>query len=234
MGADETLLQFDGVDDEADCFQIIGQYSGNQKSIDSNIGKGNQWLYTNDGTSGIVVGDWIHFREPGFDDYFPGEDSWNGQISQVEEVNDYNIKIKDEASKDYSTSNNMWVREFNPIYNIGFENFKIERTNTTQGHGVTFRFDQAVNCWIRGVESYMCTGYHVAVSRSSHLEISGCYIHHATSYSSDDGFGYGVVLAHSSTNCLIENNIFRKTRHAMLVGTGVNCNVGSSHICVGD
>ena len=119
----------------------------------------------------------------------------------------------------------MWIQEIDPAYNIGFENFKIERTNTTKGYGSTFHFDLAVNCWIRGVESYNCTGYHVSIGKSSHIEVSGSYFHHATNYDSNQGTGYGVVLGQSSTNCLIENNIFRKTRHAMVVGTGANCNV---------
>jgi len=224
-GSEQTVLQFDGIDTDNNCFEIYGQYSGNQKSVDTDISKGSQWLYTNDGTSDIAVGDWVHFREPGFDDDYPDDDSHNGQISQVVEINDYDIKLKDEASKFYDASNSMWVRKIIPAYNIGFENFKIERTNTTKGYGCTFRFEKAVNCWVRGVESYKCTGYHIAISRSSHIEVSGCYIHHATNYNSFQGTGYGVVLGASTTNNLIENNIFKKTRHAMLVGCGANCNV---------
>jgi len=225
-GVDGTLIKFDGVNKDSHCFNIFGQYTGNHKSIDANINKGNQWLYTNDGTSGIIVGDWIHFCEPGFDDNDPeNEDSWNGQISKVVEINTKNIKMKDEASKSYEFSNNMWIQEIDPAYNIGFENFKVERTNTAKGYGATFNFEITVNCWIRGVESCKCTGYHVSIGKSSHIEVSGSYLHHATNYSSNEGTGYGVVLGHSSTNCLVENNIFMKTRHAMLVGTGANCNV---------
>ena len=73
-----------------------------------------------------------------------------GEIDKkVEEINTYNIKIKDKASKFYAFLNNMWIQEIDPAYNIGFENFKIERTNTAKGYGVTFKFDKAVNCWIR-------------------------------------------------------------------------------------
>ncbi|HOD62245.1 MAG TPA: hypothetical protein PKG96_09125 [Bacilli bacterium] len=223
-GVDGTLIKFDGVNKDSDCFNVYGQYIGGQKSIDANINKGSQWIYTNDGTSGIIVGDWIHFLEPGFDDNTPGL-SYCGQISKVEEINTYNIKIKDKASKFYAFLNNMWIQEIDPAYNIGFENFKIERTNTAKGYGVTFKFDKAVNCWIRGVESNKCTGYHICIYYSSHIEMSGSYLHHATNYSSNEGTGYGVVLAKSTTNCLVENNIFKKTRHAMLVAEGANCNV---------
>jgi hypothetical protein len=125
----------------------------------------------------------------------------------------------------HTSSNNLWVRKINPVKNIGFENFKIQRTNTTKGYGINFKFTFAINCWVKGVESYNCTGYHISCSHSSHIEINGCYIHHATNYDSHEGTGYGVSLGTSTTNCLIENNIFRKLRHAMIVGMGANCNV---------
>jgi hypothetical protein len=44
-------------------------------------------------------------------------------------------------------------------------------------------------------------------------------------YYGGGGWGYGVVTSGSSTNCLIENNIFRYLRHAMIAGGGSNCNV---------
>ncbi|HET54529.1 MAG TPA: hypothetical protein ENN33_04860, partial [Ignavibacteria bacterium] len=76
--------------------------------------------------------------------------------------------------------------------------------------------------------------------------MSGCYIHSAKNYgelwidwelelewgdwfpfadAGTHGCGYGIILGYSSTNCLIENNIFRMLRHAMLLGCGANCNV---------
>jgi len=41
----------------------------------------------------------------------------------------------------------------------------------------------------------------------------------------EGGYGYGVELGASTTNCLIENNIFRYLRHALVAGAGSNCNV---------
>jgi len=39
------------------------------------------------------------------------------------------------------------------------------------------------------------------------------------------GWGYGVVLGESTTNTLVENNIFRYLRHALVAASGSNCNV---------
>ena len=56
--------------------------------------------------------------------------------------------------------------------------------------------------------------------------MSGSYFNDSR-FNGDGGFGYGIVLNYSTTNCLVENNIFRKLRHAMLVQAGANCNVFS-------
>lgn len=172
----------------------------------------------------LSSGDWIHLCEENFDDHY-SETGYVGQITQLESGSTSLIVMKDEASKSYSSANNLWVKEIDPVKNIGFENFKIQRTNTTKGYGVNIKFSYSVNCWVKGIESYNCTGYHISCSHSSHIEINGCYIHHATNYDSHEGTGYGVSLGTSTTNCLIENNIFTKLRHAMIVGMGANCNV---------
>ncbi len=82
------------------------------------------------------------------------------------------------------------------------------------------------------MESKNAFGRHIDISASSHIEISGCYIHHAHDYCSGescgggkDGFGYGITVGSTSTNCLIQNNVFQKLRHAMLTASGANCNV---------
>jgi len=41
------------------------------------------------------------------------------------------------------------------------------------------------------------------------------------------GWGYGVELYASTTNCLVENNIFRHLRHSLVAAGGSNCNVWS-------
>ncbi|MFW5848116.1 MAG: glycosyl hydrolase family 28-related protein, partial [bacterium] len=233
-GPDKTILKFDNVDRNNHCFYISG-WSNSEISTTYNLFKGNNQIDCDGGS--LTTGDWIVFCEPGFDDDYGSSSPYIGQVSKITNNNPSNnvITLKDNFSKYYSGSNNIWVKKINPTMNIGFENFKIKRTNPSNNDGSrwnkvdisgkTFGFDKCVNCWIKGVESYNCTGYHVHIYQSSHIEVSGCYIHHATNYNSWNGSGYGVVLGNQTTNCLIENNIFKETRHAMLVGTGANSNV---------
>ncbi len=222
-GSANTEIVFDGLSSGADCFQIFGTEGSIEMDVTENINKGNSIIYGN--FTNLNAGDWILLCETDFDDKYP-QNGYVGQVSQLLSGGSSSIVMKDQASKSYLESNNLWVQEISPIKNIGFENFKISRTNTTKGYGVNFHFNKAINCWVKGIESYICTGYHFAVHQCSHIKIHGCYIHHATNCDDDPkGTGYGISVAESTTNCLIENNIFRKLRHAMIIGAGANCNV---------
>ncbi len=186
-------------------------------------------------TTNYGVGDWIFFKELTNPDALEGDTYHKpGQISKITGlVPDNSITIKDEASKQYKTSYDLTLYKINPIENVGIENLSIERLpdGNNEGNGSTIFFEYAANCWVRGVETKDAFGRHITILSSSHIEISGCYIHEAYSYCSGDqcggkdGRGYGIVVAKASTNCLIENNILRKTRHALLINNGANCNV---------
>jgi len=120
-----------------------------------------------------------------------------------------------------NTDNSLKVREVTPVQNIGIEDLKIIRSPNEEpagdNHPYNIYLSFVVNCWIKGVESYKAACHHIGISRSSHCEISGCYFHEAMDYGGG-GWGYGVTLYGSSTNCLIENNIFRQLRHALVAG----------------
>ncbi|RMD48011.1 MAG: hypothetical protein D6830_07740, partial [Ignavibacteria bacterium] len=186
-------------------------------------------------TTNYNVGDWIFFKELTNPDALEGNTYHKpGQISKITGlVPDNSITIKDEASKQYKTSYDLMLYKINPIENVGIENLSIEREpdGNNEGNGSTIFFDYAVNCWVRGVETKDAFGRHITIRSSSHVEISGCYIHEAYSYcqgdqcGGTDGRGYGIVVSKASTNCLIENNILRKTRHALVINDGANCNV---------
>ncbi|WP_400168246.1 right-handed parallel beta-helix repeat-containing protein [Fidelibacter multiformis] len=133
------------------------------------------------------------------------------------------MNYDDEVNTDYS----LKVREVTPVQNIGIEDLKIIRSpneKSTSGHPCNIIINFAINCWVRGVESYKAACHHIGISTSSHCEISGCYLHEAMDYGGG-GWGYGVTMGASTTNTLVENNIFRYLRHAMVAGAGSNCNV---------
>jgi hypothetical protein len=238
-GTSRSLIECN-VGKDGNCFEIYGSpqssaYNLNSGSGSQDILKGDRELGTSvlprcpagsNGDNCFADGDWIHFWE----NSFPAESgAVVGQITQMESVFP-EFRMKDGASKDYLVSRNLMVQKFQPVTNIGIENLKIVRidspksTENSYGSGINFKFTFAVNCWVRGVESELTTRHHILISKSSHIEISGCYLHAARFYGGNS-YGYGTVLGESTTNCLIENNVFRRLRHAMGIGTGANANV---------
>ena len=110
--------------------------------------------------------------------------------------------------------------------NIGIENLLIQRcdTGTADNGGENILFEYAVNCWVKGVRFEQTCSTHIWITFSSHIYVSGCYFHDARNFGGD-GNAYGVTCSKSTTNCLIENNIFHKLTHAMLMQAGANNNV---------
>jgi hypothetical protein len=208
------------------CFDIRGRAEGPPLDIISNIPKGQKSFVAPGLSSSFGNGDWVHLEEPSF----PTNDNWAsiGQISRLETVSGDNGTLVDETSKAYSTSYGLQLQEIVPVRNIGIENLNIFRgdtgkaTSPDQGSNIYFKY--AVNCWVKGVESQFTSRHHIMADRSSHLVVSGSYLHDSRDFGSG-GFGYGVILQNSTTNSLIENNLFRYLRHSMLVQAGANANV---------
>jgi hypothetical protein len=233
-GAGSTILEFD-MPANNNCFDIRGEsFLSMYANLTSDFLK-RERTFTVDDASIFNVGDWVHLEQPNFN--YSQTTSWRasiGQITQIANKFGNTITIKDEATKDYLPVSGSLpdhatkLTKIRPIQNVGIENLKIIRlgnnhaSDSNLGHNVYFKY--AVNCWVNQLEMQSTAKNHVMVSFSSHIEVSGCYIHHSISYGSG-GHGYGVVLMMSTTNCLVENNVFCRLRHAMMVQTGANANV---------
>jgi len=103
-----------------------------------------------------------------------------GQIIKVEDVNSVYLTLKDQLSITYDFSPR--VRKIYPVINSGIEDLKIFRVSNGKGSGSNFIFNFAANCWLKGVESDNAARYHMEISRSTGIEIKGCYFHHAEDY----------------------------------------------------
>ena len=234
-GAGATVLEFDMPADN-NCFDIRGEGPLQNANLVTDLLK-RQKTFAVDNAMDFAVGDWIHMEQPNFD--YSQTTSWRaiiGQITQIATKLDNTITIKDEANKNYLPvsgslpNDETKISKIIPIQNIGIENLKIKRlggsysSNSDLGHNVFFKY--AVNCWIKGVEMDRTAKNHIDINQSSHIEVSGCFIHHSIYYGSG-GFGYGVYIKSSSTNCLISNNVLQRLRHALNIANGANGNVFS-------
>ena len=221
-----TVLEFE-VGESNRCFYIKGKIdnSVNPVTLSQDVQKGDDIIVSYDGFPGYSAGDWIYLQELDSD---KTTDSWaHGSVGQITKFEGIDLElghIKDKAAKKYETNFNTRIRKILPVKNMGIENLKIYRFdegNTQDGTNILFEY--AVNCYVRGIISQFTCRHHVTIDKSSHIKIAGSYFFQARKYIA--GRGDGVVIQISSTNCLIENNIFKTLRHAMVVQAGANCNV---------
>ena len=224
-GANSTTLEFTvGNDGTCMLFQGITEIV---RDISTDIAKGDRIVKCADG---FQPGDWVWICESGFD--IPGDPTKNiiGQVNRIEGRIDDGFALRDEASKRYLAANGLKMFRILPICNIGIENLTVRRMDDSKStckrysDGCNLFFNYAVNCWVKGVISDFTCRHHIYIDHSSHIEVTGCYIHHAAGYG-NNSYGYGTVLGASTTNCLIENNIFEHLRHAMGIISGANRNV---------
>ncbi len=151
-------------------------------------------------------------------------DNTVGQISYVKSKQANNLNFFTSNRRTISLSGVPKVQRLNMVTGVGIECLKIKRLDASAGQTTNIAFNFAAFCWIKGIESDSTNFAHVAITNSSNIEITGCYFHGSFAYGSG-GQGYGVVCQYSSGDCLVENNIFKRLRHAMLIQAGANGNI---------
>lgn len=227
-GANETHLIFFLSSDNVHSIVTSAPQSSSFSPVLSGYSKGSMQIVVED-VSEIQSGDFIEIQQENGDwDISPASWAANsvGQVLRVSNVNNNEISFEDSIRIDYNSSLNPVYRKIETIENVKIENLRIERYDEPDdGGGKNFYFSYAANCQISGVESVKSQGSHIYATHSSNLFFFGNYIHDAFLYDGTDTRGYGITLNMHTGNCLIENNIFRNLRHAMMVKTGANGNV---------
>jgi len=226
-GSEQSRLLFDLGGLGYNCFSISGQTGGEFIEIESGFEKGNTQLQVDDAEQ-FIPGAWAEIRQDnGAWDTEPI--SWAGhsvgQMVKITEVEEDHITIKNPLRIDYDEELEPEIRAIQPTFNAGIECLGIYRLDDPDDVGYNVFFNYAMNCWVKGVESSYSEGSHIYITKSSNILISGCYIHDAWEYDGSGTRGYGVTLNMHAGECLIEDNIFKHLRHAMMVKTGANGNV---------
>ncbi len=150
-----------------------------------------------------------------------------GQMFKITSVSGDTLFLDRPLRIDYTApSGGLVIRELEMIENVGFENFKIVKqdTTSTNASAYTFQFKNAANCWIRNIESDSTYTGHVWVEQCSNIEVRDSYFSQSFAYGGS-GEGYGVMLGQHVGSSLVENNVFNHLRHGMLTKQGANGNV---------
>jgi len=149
-----------------------------------------------------------------------------GQILKIHRISEDTIFIDEKLRIDYSADLNPQIRLLKPIENCIIQYINLERIALPdKGVGYNILFSYAVNCSVSGVESNKSIGSHIMITLSKNIAVRGSYFHHAFVFDGSGTKGYGVTLNNHASDCLLENNIFKYLRHAMMVKHGANGNV---------
>ena len=191
----------------------------------------------NEGSTSVIVEDGSVFNEGNYAELLENNGEWNtepiswaensvGQILKIISVEGNTLTFENPLRIDYQENLNPRIRRINPAKNIAVENLKIERLDEPEeGAGSNIDINLAANVRIKDIESDKSVGSHINVHRSSQVWLTGSYIHHAFTYDGTGTRGYGIALHMHTGECLIDNNVFKHLRHAMMVKTGANGNV---------
>jgi len=223
-----TTLSFNFGGASSTCISVSGSTASDFQPIISGYLKGSNLITISD-ASVFSIGDLAEIREEN-GSWDSNPISWGdysvGQIVEILNISGNEIEIEEALRIDYEAGLNPEIRKINPRSNVGIECLKIVREDDPgSGAGYNIYFGNSHNCWVSGVESDVSAGSHIYITTSMGIEISGCFIHDAFLYDGAGTHGYGVTLNHHCGDCLIENNIFKHLRHAMMVKTGANGSV---------
>ena len=151
------------------------------------------------------------------------------QITKITAINGLTLTISPALYHAYSASQNPQIWKLGQTNGLtvgaGLENFTVERVSPTGLEGVSnVLMVCCIDSWIYNIQSNLAQFRHVDLDRSFHCTVEHSYFndgqHHDTG-----GFAYGVVCSNRATANLIQNNIFRRLRHSMVVKEGACGNV---------
>lgn len=226
--ADSTHLLFNLNGSPTNCIDVIGNPSGLYPPVISGYTQGSTSIVVSDPTQ-FAPGDYANFLEDnGNWDTQPvaWADNSIGQILHITNISGDTLFFDKPLRISYDSSLHVRMNNLDPKREVGIECLKISRADSVHtGTCYNIFFMNAVNCWVRGVESSKSIGSHIMLDGCSNIEITGCYIHHCFEYDGTSTHGYGITLFRHTGQCKIENNIMRHLRHSFSMQCGANGNV---------
>lgn len=225
-GADKTKLL---IDHSGNAFEAITYKRGTWVNLTGGYTKGSKELVVADST-GFEAGKYVEIQQDNDPEVMYTLPSWNqgwaagavGQIAKIVSVAGNTITIDEPLRITYRSNLNPVIRTQGFAEYIGFEDFSVERIDTSDTN--MFYFKNAANCWIKNIYSKKPAKSHVSVTTGHRIEVRDSFFDDATNWGGG-GHGYGVELGFHVSDCLIENNIFKHLRHSMMVHIGANGNV---------
>lgn len=195
-------------------------------------------VITVDSINGFTVGGYAEIEETnGAWDVVPANWALNcvGQIVHITAIKGKNITFENPLRFTYNPSLKPVIRPWIPRTFVGFEDLEITRVDTgLPSMGYCINFTNALNCWVKGVESRHSVGAHVVMSTASNITVSGCYFHGSYAYDGVGTRGYGILMIQHAGQNLVENNVFDTLRHSIINKQGANGNVAGYNYAINE
>jgi hypothetical protein len=226
-GYDSTQLRFNFGGVLNNCINIWGSQVNTDTTSFSSPGIRDSSSVNVLNAGAFSAGQWVYLQTS---DNAYMNDSWAygslGQVMQIKTISGNKITFYSPFRFYYTLALQPKIKKINPRKVIGFECMKLQRLDATTNQTSIFSYDKAVQCWIHGIESDSSNFSHIEFNRSSNIDVTNSWFHHAFDYGSGGGGkGYGLVLQFSSNEIKVENNIFQNLRHSVLFQAGSNGNV---------
>lgn len=225
-----TLFHFTTDTTNTGNFQVWGGQDLTPIDVLSGATINSQTLALSDAST-LAVGDWIDISQENDSTLMATNNPPNalqvaprtvGQAMKITAISGNTVTLDRPLHYTYNMNLDVNVNRFYMAEQIGFENFTIKSLNP--GDKSHFGFVYCANIWIKCVRSIKSVSCHVNLAMSANCVVRDSYFNDSWDFGSG-GHGYGVAITTHSTDNLVENNIFDKLRHAMLVQRGANGNV---------
>ncbi len=163
----------------------------------------------------------------GFNDAHLITSSWaKGSVCQINQIvkrSGDTLFLRDPVRLE-NAAMESFIQIIEPVRNISVSHLKIKSGFQRNEQISNIEFEYVSDARVQSIESDSCLFAHVSLNYCNNISVSGSYFRNAYDYG-NGGKGYGVVLQYGSGGCVIDNNIFVKLRHSILLQAGANGNM---------
>jgi hypothetical protein len=132
------------------------------------------------------------------------------QVNVITAISGNTVTVRNPLIWDFTTGNPKIKFTFSTTKRSGVEDVKLDHTSTSGC--VNFAVEYCDSCWIKGVESYMPSGYHFTILGTVNGEMRDSYVREAQTFGANNAGAafYGSAQYGSNSSWKLENNIFNK------------------------
>ena len=209
---------------------VITYGRGDWQPLEVAPARGDTTITVPDG-SAFVAGQWAEIQKADDPALMYTDPEWNvdwawnarGQLLEVTAVNGNELTFRHPLYLDYPLADSPQIRSQRFVQHVGIERLYLERITNDSDVG-TVQWKNAAYVWMREVESNQTRKAHLGTESVIGCQVENNYFHDSYDHGGG-GHGYGTSLGFHTTDCLVENNVFRSLRHSMIIQSGASGNV---------